>query len=175
MWAQYLTIQEVNSLESDRFIKIFGNIVEHCLAAGIGILKNRPFQNIDGVVAAIEQYLENLKLQEKIKVLQLYPDSVSKLAGFSNSMLEFNTHQKIISTESRTSLRYEEKKRLKQLTKSYRDKHGFPFIICAKEENIDSLCAEIETRLMNHTRNETEIALKEVNKICKMRIYEIIK
>lgn len=63
MWAPYLSIQEVNNLESDRFIKIFGNVVEHCLAAGIGILKNRPFKNIDDVVKAIESYLHSLKPQ----------------------------------------------------------------------------------------------------------------
>lgn len=66
MWAQYLTIQEVNSLESDRFIKIFGNIVEHCLAAGIGILKNRPFGSLEDVIKAIETYLDSLKLNGKI-------------------------------------------------------------------------------------------------------------
>ncbi|ENN81867.1 2-oxo-4-hydroxy-4-carboxy-5-ureidoimidazoline decarboxylase [Dendroctonus ponderosae] len=174
MWAPYLCIQEVNNLESDRFIKIFGNIVEHCLAAGIGILKNRPFQSIDDVVKAIESYLDSLKPQEKRAILQLYPDSVSTLAGFSNSMLELNIHQKIIETKPR-NLRFEEKKRLKQLSKSYKEKHGFPFIICLKVDNIEALCALIEARVMNETHQEIEIALKEVKKICKLRIHEIIK
>lgn len=111
---------------------------------------------------------------EKEKILQLYPDSVSKLAGFSNSMLEFNTHQKIVNATT-TSLRFEEKKRLKQLTKSYKEKHGFPFIICSKEEDVDKLCAEIESRLMKNKTEETEIALKEVKKICRLRLHEIIK
>ncbi|KAL1489892.1 hypothetical protein ABEB36_013820 [Hypothenemus hampei] len=176
MWAQYLTIQEVNNLESDRFIKIFGNIVEHCLAAGIRILKHRPFKCIDDIVKAIDNYLDSLKDEEKIQILQLYPDSVSKLAGFSNSMLEFNTHQKIIDNSQRSSLRFEDKKRLKQLDKKYKEKHGFPFIICGKEgEDIEKLSAEIEARLMNDTQQEIEIALKEVKKICKLRIYEIVK
>ena len=67
MWTQYLTIQEVNGLESDRFIKIFGNIVEHCLAAGIGILKNRPFGSVEDIVKAIDSYLDSLKLLGKLR------------------------------------------------------------------------------------------------------------
>lgn len=89
-------------------------------------------------------------------------------------MLEFNTHQKIIETKPR-SLRFEEKKRLKQLSNTYREKHGFPFIICFKVDNIEALCAQIEARLMNETHQEIEIALGEVKKICKLRIHEIIK
>lgn len=99
---------------------------------------------------------------------------MSKLAGFSNSMLEFVTHQKIVHRKS-TGLRFEDKKRLKQLSKTYREKHGFPYIICSKWDNIEALCEDIETRLMNTTEEETEIALKEVKKICKLRIHEIVK
>ncbi|XP_066246890.1 2-oxo-4-hydroxy-4-carboxy-5-ureidoimidazoline decarboxylase-like [Euwallacea similis] len=174
MWAPYLTIQEVNNLESDRFIKIFGNVVEHCLTAAIGILKNRPFTNIDDAVRAIYSYLDGLETQKKEQILQLYPDSVSQLAGFSNSFLEFNTHQKIIDCKS-TSLRFEDKKRLKQLCKGYKEKHGFPFIICSKEDNIDHLCLEIEARLNNDKNVEIETGLREVKKICKLRIHEIVK
>ncbi|XP_060532087.1 2-oxo-4-hydroxy-4-carboxy-5-ureidoimidazoline decarboxylase-like [Cylas formicarius] len=173
MWTPYLTIQDVNGLESDRFIKIFGNVVEHCLAAGIGILKNRPFNSVEDVVHAVVTYLDNLKLTEKEKILQLYPDSVSKLAGFSNSMLEFNTHQKIVN--SSRSLRFEEKKRLKQLSKDYRDYFGFPFIICSKEDDIDTICATMESRLKNCKEKEIEIAMNEVKKICKLRIHEIVQ
>ncbi|XP_050303657.1 2-oxo-4-hydroxy-4-carboxy-5-ureidoimidazoline decarboxylase-like [Anthonomus grandis grandis] len=174
MWAQYLSIPEVNNLESERFIKIFGNIVEHCLAAGIGILKNRPFGDVEDVVKAIFQYLDGLKLSEKEKILQLYPDSVSKLAGFSNSMLEFNTHQKIVNAAP-TNIRFEDKKRLKQLSKNYKEKFGFPFILCSKDENIDNICETIESRMLNDKNTEIEVALEEVKKIAKLRIYEIIK
>ncbi|KAF7280316.1 hypothetical protein GWI33_006227 [Rhynchophorus ferrugineus] len=174
MWAPFLSIHEVNNLESDRFIKIFGNIVEHCLAAGIGILKHRPFGSVDDIEAAIETYLDGLRWQEKEKILQLYPDSVSRLASFSNSMLEFNTHQKIVNNTS-TSLRFEEKKRLRQLSKNYKERQGFPFIYCSKDEDIDRICSEIESRLQNDKQKEIEVSLKEVKKICRQRIHEIVK
>ncbi|XP_030757434.1 2-oxo-4-hydroxy-4-carboxy-5-ureidoimidazoline decarboxylase-like [Sitophilus oryzae] len=174
MWASFLTIQEVNSLESDHFIKIFGNVVEHCLATGIGILKHRPFASVEDIVKAVEEYLSGLKLQDKEKVLQLYPDSVSKLASFSNSMLEFNTHQKIVNN-TLSSLRFEEKKRLKQLCRRYKEKNEFPFIFCSKEEDIEKICIEIELRMKNNKEKEIEVAMAEVKKISRQRIYEIVK
>lgn len=55
-----LSIDDVNKLPSDKFIKIFGNVVEHYSPAAIGILKFRPFESADHISEAIEDYLDLL-------------------------------------------------------------------------------------------------------------------
>lgn len=55
-----LSIDEVNKLTSDLFIKIFGNVVEHYSCAAIGILKCKPFTCAEDISVAIDHYLDLL-------------------------------------------------------------------------------------------------------------------
>lgn len=55
-----LTIKDVNNLTSDRFIKVFGNVVELYPAAAIGILKNRPFSSLQDIINAIGVHIDGL-------------------------------------------------------------------------------------------------------------------
>lgn len=60
-----LNPKDVNALNSDCFIKLFGNVVEHYPAAAIGILKNRPFNSADDISEAIDNYLDGLNVNGK--------------------------------------------------------------------------------------------------------------
>lgn len=61
-----LTVQEVNNLLSESFVRIFGNIVEHFPAAAIGILKHRPFSCVESIIQAINDLLDGLKNSGKL-------------------------------------------------------------------------------------------------------------
>lgn len=63
--ARQLSIQEVNNLLSEGFVRIFGNIVEHFPAAAIGILKCRPFADKNAIVHAVNEFLDSLKINGK--------------------------------------------------------------------------------------------------------------
>ncbi|RZC37557.1 2-oxo-4-hydroxy-4-carboxy-5-ureidoimidazoline decarboxylase, partial [Asbolus verrucosus] len=154
-----LTIQEVNNIISEHFIKIFGNVVEHYPAAAIGILKNRPFHNAKDISAAINNFLDKLSFREKQNVLRLYPDLVAKLADLSKFMLHIEQYQRISGADLLT---IEDKQKLGQLNKRYREKFGFPFITFGKEnKDVFTIFAEMETRIENNVEQETELAIKE--------------
>lgn len=69
-----LTVQEVNNLLSESFVRIFGNIVEHCPAAAIGILKCRPFSDPESIIQAVNDLLDGLKHNGKFIRLVDYTD-----------------------------------------------------------------------------------------------------
>lgn len=56
----------------------------------------------------------------------------------------------------------------------YKNKFGFPFIICARENKIQSIIEGLKTRLNNTRDQEIEIGINEVKKICKLRILDIV-
>jgi hypothetical protein len=82
-----LTIQEVNNIISEHFIKIFGNVVEHYPAAAIGILKNRPFQNSNDISVAINNFLDKLEMKGKFIKL-FYKNCIDKYM-FTESILHY--------------------------------------------------------------------------------------
>ena len=57
----------------------------------------------------------------------------------------------------------------------YRNKFGFPFVICARENKKEAILAGLEKRLENSSEFEIETGLKEVDKICKLRLLDIVK
>lgn len=57
----------------------------------------------------------------------------------------------------------------------YRDKFGFPFVICARENKKEAILAGLETRIENSSQVEIETGLKEVAKICRLRLADIVK
>jgi 2-oxo-4-hydroxy-4-carboxy-5-ureidoimidazoline decarboxylase len=56
----------------------------------------------------------------------------------------------------------------------YRDKFGFPFIICARLNNIEMIREAFSDRLDNHREKELEIALGEISKIGRLRLADAI-
>ncbi|KAI4462516.1 2-oxo-4-hydroxy-4-carboxy-5-ureidoimidazoline decarboxylase-related [Holotrichia oblita] len=198
MMAVTLSIDEVNKLTSDLFIKIFGNVVEHYSNAAIGILKCKPFSCAEDISMAINHYLDLLSdagmiifriyclylncrrvfyrfciyVLEKTKVLQLHPDLAGKLAEKGELTNESVEEQKSAGLDVITP---ENKHKLNSLNEEYKKKFSFPFVICARENKIQKILSSIEMRLHNEHHQELSTGIEEVKKISKLRIYEIVK
>jgi 2-oxo-4-hydroxy-4-carboxy-5-ureidoimidazoline decarboxylase len=56
----------------------------------------------------------------------------------------------------------------------YRDKFGFPFIICARLNNPEMISEAFSKRLDNDPDKEVDIALGEISKIGRLRLADAI-
>jgi 2-oxo-4-hydroxy-4-carboxy-5-ureidoimidazoline decarboxylase len=56
------------------------------------------------------------------------------------------------------------------LNAAYREKFGFPFVICVGENTKVSILAAFEARLGNDQATEQAAALREIGKIAKLRL-----
>lgn len=124
MLTRHLTIDEVNSLTSENFIRIFGNVVDHSPSAAIGILKNRPFNSAKDISVAINNYLDALKENEKERILKIHPDVVARIINFASLILG-------------SSFRIQDQRKLNDLNRQYKEKFGFPFIMSTMEKEND--------------------------------------
>jgi 2-oxo-4-hydroxy-4-carboxy-5-ureidoimidazoline decarboxylase len=57
---------------------------------------------------------------------------------------------------------------------SYREKFGFPFVICARENKAAAIMQGIRSRIHNSHQEELETGINEVEKICRLRVKELI-
>ncbi|XP_022900005.1 2-oxo-4-hydroxy-4-carboxy-5-ureidoimidazoline decarboxylase-like [Onthophagus taurus] len=169
MTAIELSINEVNELPSDQFIKIFGNIVEHYTPLSISILKYRPFNTAEDISKAADTYLDQLSNVDKEKVLNLHPDLSGKLNLRLTSESQFEQN-----SAGLLEMNQEEKTKLNNFNEKYKNKFGFPFVLCARENTVSTIFINIEKRLENNKEIELLTGIEEVKKICKLRINEII-
>ena len=62
-----LTLTELNDLEDfEEFIRIFGNVVEHCPVLAAALWRYRPFQDFDDLMDKIKSIINSLPLSGSI-------------------------------------------------------------------------------------------------------------
>jgi 2-oxo-4-hydroxy-4-carboxy-5-ureidoimidazoline decarboxylase len=57
---------------------------------------------------------------------------------------------------------------------AYREKFGFPFIICARMNKKDAILEAFPRRLQNDAETEKKAALDEIHKIAALRLHDIL-
>merc|ERR1712117_561900 len=90
-------------------------------------------------------------------VLRMYPDLAGKMTDSGKLGIESSLEH---SAANLDKLTLEEKLKMNQLNRTYKKKFGFPFIICA--------------RLNNDHDQELQNGIKEVLKICELRIRDLV-
>lgn len=56
----------------------------------------------------------------------------------------------------------------------YREKFGFPFVICARQNKKEAILKGIAERLEHSADEELNIGMEEVKKICLLRLLGIV-
>ena len=65
-------------------------------------------------------------------------------------------------------------RRLRSHNAEYRDRFGFTFIICARENKAAAILEGLDRRLGNSREEEINIGIGEVKKIAKLRSRDIL-
>ena len=68
----------------------------------------------------------------------------------------------------------EERQKMAELNEKYKQKFGFPFVICARENKKDAILQGLERRLENDSESEAVTGVNEVKKICRLRLLDIV-
>ncbi len=64
---------------------------------------------------------------------------------------------------------------LRRLNRSYRERFGFPMIVCVREHTKDSIIAWGTARLEHSREREIGIALGEIAKIARLRLADLLE
>jgi len=106
--------------------------------------------------------------EEKLCLIRAHPD----LVGNATLTSESQTEQVAAGLGN---LSAEEIVQFRRYNEQYRQKFGFPFVICARENKKDAILAAFPQRLKNSPQMEIETALREVFKIAELRLKDLVK
>ena len=73
-----------------------------------------------------------------------------------------------------TRLSQEEVQKFRDWNRAYREKFGFPFIICARLNKKEAILAAFPRRLTQDRSTEITTALEEIAKIAKLRLEDAV-
>src|SRR5215472_7621150 len=170
MTSQQLTLQAINALDQDDFVKELSVLFEGPPWIVAQAWHARPFTSLERLHQALCAVMYNAPAEQQVELLRAHPDLVGR-AALAGTLTPASTNEQAAAGLDRLSP--EEIATFQRLNQAYRDQFDFPFVICARENKKDSILAGFDARLHNSREREIEIALGEVAKICWLQLRDL--
>jgi 2-oxo-4-hydroxy-4-carboxy-5-ureidoimidazoline decarboxylase len=159
-----MTLEQINRLPPDAFVARYGALFE-CSpwvverAAGL-----RPFEDLHtGLMSAVAA----ASREDQLRLIHAHPELASK-AAIARMLTEDSQAEQASAGLDRLTL--EEFERFHALNSAYRERFGFPFIICVRRTNKAGILAAMQSRLNASPEAEIQTAIREIGEIVRLRL-----
>ena len=149
----------------------FGGVFEDSPWIARETWERRPFGSVDELHAAMVWVIEHSPRSARLELIRAHPDLAGKAAIAGRLTPESTREQATAGLDRLTRAQYE---RLTGLTAAYRERFGFPFVVCAREHTADSIIAALERRIENQPDEEERTAVSEIAKIARLRLDDLV-
>lgn len=158
---------ELNAAPEEEFIRVVGPIYEHSPHFAQRVAAKRPFADIEHLRHALQQEVNRAPEAEQMDLIKAHPDLVGRAVLTAESQGEQ-------AAAGLTDLSKDEVEAFRRHNAAYREKFGFPFIICARMNKKDAILEAFPRRLSNDAATEKKAALDETHKIAALRLHDIL-
>jgi OHCU decarboxylase len=150
------------SRDREAFVATYGPLFEHSPWVAEDAYANGPFADraalYDGLVAAMYAASED----RQIALVRAHPELAGKVATVDSEREQ--------SSAGLDRLERDEYETLVSANAAYREKFGFPFVICVRDHDKDSILAAAQARVRNDPDTELRTALAEIARIAHHRL-----
>lgn len=167
-----LTIEEVNRLGKDEFVAKFGTLFEHSPWVAEGAWRGRPFEELAGLHGAFVGAMRGASSERQLNLIRVHPDLAGKAAIAGELTAESAREQSSAGLDRLSPQEYED---FKRMNREYREKFGFPMIVCVREHTKETILAQAGERLEHSRDEEIEVALEEISKITHLRLEDLVE
>jgi len=163
-----LKVRELNALERHEFTRLLAAIFEHSPWVPARTESKRPFADRNELCAALCETVMKASEDEKLCLIRAHPDLVGREALTPESKLEQ-------TTAGLGDLSAQEIERFQEYNTRYKERFGFPFVICARLNKKQAMLDAFPIRLQNSREQEMETALREIFKIAELRLKDLVE
>jgi allantoate deiminase len=169
--ARRATVQQLNTMDRSEFRLACGSIFEGSAWIAERAWDDRPFDRMADLHGSLCAVVAAAAPEEQLSLIRAHPDLVGRLAREGRLTRESTAEQAAAELATLTTA---EAEAFDYLNREYRDKFGFPFIICARENKKDIILAAFPRRLANTREQEIATALEEIYKIARLRLADAV-
>jgi len=149
------TISSLNKSTLDDFVHVVGPVFVRSPWIASAVWNQRPFAGRKQLHHALCAVVISANDQKKIDLIQAQPLFVGQ----------------VVHSEG---LSQEEVAIIQKLDAAYREKFGFPYIVCASSDKKESIVTGLEQRLKHSREDEIQTALEEIFKMAELRLQDLI-
>ena len=161
-------LAELNALDGAEFTRIVGPVFEHSPWVAARTAAQRPFQSREALHAALITTVKKASDDEKLALIRAHPD----LIGDAHLTAASQAEQAGAGLQDATA---EEARQFREFNRQYRERFGFPFVICARLNKKEAIARAFPVRLQNSRKQEIETALQEISKIAELRLQDLVE
>jgi 2-oxo-4-hydroxy-4-carboxy-5-ureidoimidazoline decarboxylase len=160
-------LAELNAMDRVEFVRVVGPVFEHSPWVAARTEAQRPFSSREMLHAALVATVEKATNEEKVCLIRAHPD----LIGEGELTAASKSEQ---AGAGLTEATPDEAKQFREWNRQYRDRFGFPFVICARLNKKEAIARAFPVRLRNSREQEIKTALEEISKIAELRLRDIV-
>jgi 2-oxo-4-hydroxy-4-carboxy-5-ureidoimidazoline decarboxylase len=161
-------LAELNAMDRVEFVRVVGPVFEHSPWVAARTAAQRPFNSREALHTALMTTVEKASAEEKVCLVRAHPDLIG-----DDELTPASQREQVSAGLQNTTA--EEAKQFREYNRQYRERFGFPFVICARLNKKDAIARAFPVRLKNARDQEIEIALQEISKIAELRLKDLVQ
>lgn len=169
--VQPFPIDRINAMSAADFSAAFGPVYEHTPWIAERAFERAPFASRTELWLALLAVVHDMPEDERVALLRAHPELAGKEAQAGTLTAESAREQAAAGLGLLSS---GERARFAELNRAYRERFGFPFVICARLNRRAAIFAAIEGRLENTREQELQNAIAQVSEIVRLRVNDLV-
>lgn len=164
-------LAELNACDPARFVAVCGPLYEHSPWVAERACARRPFASLAALHEALVGAVRAATADEQLALIRAHPDLVGRLAREGRLTAASTAEQAAAGLDA---LSPGEAEAFERYNRAYRDRFGFPFVICARENRKAAILAAFPVRLAHSAEQERAAALAEIGRIGWLRLLDAV-
>jgi OHCU decarboxylase len=156
------------ALDRAAFVARFGALYESSPWVAEAAWRPQGFADADDLHAALSDAMYAAPAERRIELIRAHPDLAERVAILNGASRAEQADAGL------DRLSPEEYERFTSLNAAYRERFGFPFVICVREHTRESILENAGARLEHSREREVETALAEIVKIARLRLEDAL-
>ncbi len=162
--------RSVDANDETRLVQVYGHLFEYSPWVVHRAWAKRPFKDAAALHEAFLQVLAEAAPDERLALARAHPELADRVS-IARGLTEDSAREQASAGLDRLSA--SDYTLFHSLNRAYRERHGFPFIICVKLHDKDSILSAMGERLDRSSDTELDEAMTQVGLISRLRMADI--
>jgi 2-oxo-4-hydroxy-4-carboxy-5-ureidoimidazoline decarboxylase len=163
-----LKLQELNAQDRQEFTRLLAPLFEHSPWIPARTAGKRPFASRAELYEALCETVMKASDDEKLGLIRAHPD----LVGNATLTRESRNEQ---ASAGLGVVSPGEIEQFQKFNAEYKQRFGFPFVICARLNKKQAILNAFPRRLQNSREEEMDTALDEIFKMAELRLKDLVE
>jgi OHCU decarboxylase len=156
--------------DRETFVARYGALFEHSPWVAEAAWEHGPFADREALAQGLEQAMYAAPRERQLALIRAHPDLAGRAAVDGTLTASSQREQAAAGLDRLTPDEFET---FTRTNAAYRERFGFPFVVCAREHTKDSILRTAAERLDHTPDQELGIALGEIAKIARLRLEDL--